>query len=291
MATPGPLSSLLALVALFGAIPAMAAPIKLCVSSYRSEGLDAVSSLGFRDKLVLELQAHGATVSPLPPGREGGSFDDPTCAEHAREELGAQGVLKVRLFRLGPTVRIKLHAYDLNGEPAGKAISSAPSRGFPGSAKVSADVKALLDELGQRATPEAQPAPSAEDPGPGEVPPADAGGHNVDDPATDPDTSAATPSSGPGLGAVLSYGGLGIGGLLLVSGAVTGGLALAISRELASVCDGELCPNDRADDITTMNTLASITNGLLAAGAVVAAVSVISLFLIGGDEGAEGDRP
>lgn len=68
--------------------------------------------------------------------------------------------------------------------------------------------------------------------------------------------------------------------MLLIGGTVTGLMALSLDSDLERDCTDGHCPSSRGSDIDRLDSLATVTNGLLAMGAI-ACVTGTGLWLFG----------
>ena len=107
--------------------------------------------------------------------------------------------------------------------------------------------------------------------------------------ATAPEPSPAASGSGaePADSSIVPLVLLGAGGALILGGAVTGVIVLGQVGDLEDACPNDRCPDDASlDDRDSAKTLALVTDVLLAAGVVTAAVGAV-LLLTGDDADAE----
>ncbi|MBW2458781.1 MAG: hypothetical protein JRI68_30055, partial [Deltaproteobacteria bacterium] len=136
------------------------------------------------------------------------------------------------------------------------------------------NAQALVVEIPMLADDEAAVAPTpgpAPAPGP-ETPKPPAGDQGPDQPAEE----GGIP--------MLAWVGFGVGGAGLVVGAVTGIMTLGKAGDIKEACGDDTCPPDQEEDLDSATTLANVSNVGFAVAGVGAAVGLIALFTMGGDE-------
>lgn len=293
MSRLGRLPTLLALVA--SAVAPVAGPAsaqdvmpprRVAIGAVRTQGLGEGSRELTHQTLVQALADLGAEVpvQTLSMSLEDSCFESADCVYGASRSAQVEGLIDVRVIRVGPIVRIIIRVFDAkSGIKVLETESTAPAKSFPDPTLFAEDLARGLDQLQRLHTSQQDRPPGYAARARAGSPELSAGSSSSAAGAAGSEASAEEDAAGP-MG-MLSMGALGLGGLVFLGGAATGAWWLVLMNELDAACSSpQGCPPaEYQGTLDLFHATGFAAPALMGAGGLAAALGLAGMVMAPGE--------